>query len=149
MNIVGIDPGLTGAIAYVTDNHANVIDMPTIKGHHGARMVDCALISEIMTTQWEYDFCIIEKPQWRHGNSAKSAMTTFFNYGRLTACFESWGEIDASVWKKQLGLSQDKQESLDMARELFPHLASLLERVKDHGRAEALLIAHWFKRDLN
>ena len=47
-------------------------------------------------------------------------------------------------WKKDLGLTSDKVESLIMAREIWP--AAPLLRKKDNGRAEALLIALWFKR---
>jgi hypothetical protein len=40
-------------------------------------------------------------------------------------------------------LTADKQVSLDRARLLFPHAA--LDRKRDHGRAEAILPAHWWQ----
>jgi hypothetical protein len=43
-----------------------------------------------------------------------------------------------------MGLTADKKDSLVMARELWPD--SPLERVKDNGRAEALLLAEWLRK---
>lgn len=146
MNVVGIDPGLSGALAYLTDTTASVFDMPITAGLHNTKMVNSQLISDVIASDWPYDFVIIERPTFRHGNSAKSTINTFFNYGRLTACFESWGEVEPAAWKKQMGLSKDKMASLEMAIALFPSLTSMLARNKDHGRAEALLIAEWFRR---
>lgn len=49
-------------------------------------------------------------------------------------------------WKKALGLSSDKSESLSMARKLWKDAP--LSRQKDNGRAEALLLAEWGRRHL-
>ena len=54
--------------------------------------------------------------------------------------------ITAAVWKRAMGLSQDKAASLDKARLLFPDAS--LDRKKDHNRAEALLIAEYGRRHL-
>lgn len=49
--------------------------------------------------------------------------------------------VTPASWKKALGLSSEKSESLQKARAMFPHAP--LARQKDHNRAEALLIAHF------
>ena len=50
-------------------------------------------------------------------------------------------------WKKEFSLvHQDKQASIDMAKKLFPHIDFLFNRKKDHGRAEALLMAEYMRR---
>ena len=64
--------------------------------------------------------------------------------------------VAASTWKWALklarrGAPRDKNESRDLANRLFrnDHVADLLRRQKDHGRAEALLIAahgYWAER---
>lgn len=57
---------------------------------------------------------------------------------------EAVGRVPAVVWKRDLGLwGGGKAASLELARELFPQAAGQLERKRDHGRAEALLIAAW------
>lgn len=54
-------------------------------------------------------------------------------------------KVSAAAWKRQLGLTKaGKEGSLALARALFPAAATTyLRRKKDHGRAEALLIAAW------
>ena len=63
--------------------------------------------------------------------------------------------VAASTWKWALklarrGAARDKNDSRDLAKKLFAtrdnDVAALLRRQKDHGRAEALLLAvhgHW------
>lgn len=52
--------------------------------------------------------------------------------------------VRPQAWKKAMAVTADKETSLNLARQLFP-AASLL-RKKDHGRAEALLIAEYSRR---
>jgi len=63
--------------------------------------------------------------------------------------------VSPATWKRAAGLvsesrdesdSARKRRSLDRARLLFPNLR--LDRVKDHGRAEALLIADYGRLQL-
>ena len=48
------------------------------------------------------------------------------------------------LWKRTMGLDSQKAGSLDKARLLFP--TADIERKKDHGRAEALLLAEYGRR---
>jgi len=48
------------------------------------------------------------------------------------------------AWKKVMGVTADKEQSLVMARNLFPD--AMLKLKKHHGRAEALLIAEYARR---
>jgi hypothetical protein len=72
-----------------------------------------------------------------------------FATGLITGLFISekieYHRISASSWKRSLGLRKSgKEGSLALARQLFPQAAEkYLKRKKDHGRAEALLIAAW------
>jgi len=47
-------------------------------------------------------------------------------------------------WKKHFNLTADKNEALDLARKLFP--AAKLKLKKDINRAEALLIAEYWRQ---
>jgi hypothetical protein len=52
--------------------------------------------------------------------------------------------IQPQAWKRHFGLLKAKKEaSLKLARDLYPTRAHELTRVKDHNRAEALLIARY------
>jgi crossover junction endodeoxyribonuclease RuvC len=52
--------------------------------------------------------------------------------------------VTPQQWKKDMKLTSDKASSLAMARELWP--LAPLHRAKDNGRAEALLLAEWYRR---
>lgn len=47
-------------------------------------------------------------------------------------------------WKRDLGLTSNKSQSLEMARTMYG-TDPWLKRQKDHNRAEALLMAHWLR----
>lgn len=72
-----------------------------------------------------------------------------FSTGALSALLVSqkipYQRVNASAWKRQLGLYKlGKPGSMALAKQLFPMAAEkYLKRKKDHGRAEALLIAAW------
>jgi len=55
-----------------------------------------------------------------------------------------WMLVTPQKWKKEMGLTADKNESLEMARKLWPNAP--LTRKMDNGRAEALLMAEWLRR---
>ena len=55
-----------------------------------------------------------------------------------------WHFVSPRQWKSDMGLTSDKNESLAMARELWP--TAPLKRKMDNGRAEALLMAEWLRK---
>jgi hypothetical protein len=88
---------------------------------------------------------IVERQGGRPGQGISSTFTSATAFGSLLATLQIVGcsieLVTAAVWKVAAGLGRDKQASLDRARLLFP--AGELDRKKDHGRAEALLIAQF------
>ena len=72
-----------------------------------------------------------------------------FSTGLLTGLLLSkrieYHRVQPVNWKRDMGLyKQGKEGSLDLARYLFPQISKThLARKKDHGRAEALLLAAW------
>lgn len=55
--------------------------------------------------------------------------------------------VQPQAWKKHYGIKADKtgQQARDMVVRLYPHAAGQVKRVKDHNRAEAVLIAHYLR----
>jgi crossover junction endodeoxyribonuclease RuvC len=51
--------------------------------------------------------------------------------------------VSPAVWKKHFKLPADKEASRALALPLFPATAEHFARKKDHGRAEAALIARY------
>ncbi|KAI5409806.1 variant 4 [Lathyrus oleraceus] len=75
-----------------------------------------------------------------------------FGYGLWIGILVSSGftvvPVPSFTWKAKFELSGSKtakDDSRKLASTLFPSLSSLLSRKKDHGRAEALLIAAYGK----
>lgn len=156
MIVAGIDPGKTGALAVAyPDGVALVFDVPTVK----LKGKDKPAWSDWFTS-WRNalafnmpDMIVIEDIAARPGQG----VTSMFTFGRTLgfvhaiACTANVPIhfVTPSVWKGKLGLlNSDKGASREKARTLFPRAAHALERVKDDGRAEAMLLAHYGHRFL-
>ena len=61
--------------------------------------------------------------------------------GILATLGFAYTRVRPGVWKKALGLRSDKEQARLRAMQLYP--GADLRRKKDHGRAEALLLA-WY-----
>jgi hypothetical protein len=51
--------------------------------------------------------------------------------------------VRPAKWKKTMGLTDEKGMARAKAVQMFPNVGHLLSRVKDHNRAEALLLAEY------
>ena len=136
--IVGIDPGMTGAIATVEPT-VEVWDMPTT-AHDLAALLQTFSPS---TTR-----VYIEKAQSMPGQGVSSMFKYGVHYGHLTGMLAllriAYIEVSPQTWKRVMGLTAEKADSRAMAQKLFPEAA--LSRKRDHGRAEALLLAEFGRR---
>ncbi len=146
--VIGIDPGMTGAIAWISDvSGASVMDMPVVE-----KEVNPSVLAEYLRTAGDDSWLIvIEKQQAMSKQGVTSTFRTGFNYGMLKAVAMLTGcrveIIRANIWKKELGLiKKDKDAGRLKAIELFPKMSDLLARKKDHNRADALLIAEYGRR---
>ena len=142
---IGIDPGLTGAIAKVQGGNIEVWEMPTLELRN-KRFVNAPmladLISSIRTPECEV---ILERVSARPGQG----VTSMFSFG--TSCGIIQGIIAAlhlpltlvspQEWRKKKGVPKGKDGSRQRVLELRPDLASRFSRKKDHGRADAVLMA--------
>ena len=142
MYYIGIDPGKTGAIAVIDNDHTcAVTDMPTLGEHSLDALEICRILRIPSATR---AFCVIEKAQPMPKQGVVSVAHYMTGYGILLACLQITGvpftEVGASHWKRKMGLiGKAKDESRRMAMNLFP--AAELHLKKHHGRAEALLLA--------
>ncbi|XP_073040559.1 Holliday junction resolvase MOC1, chloroplastic-like [Primulina eburnea] len=156
--VVGVDPDLSGALAVLKhDNSPQVFDSPHLKVLIGKRVrkrLDAKSIIQLLQTidapigttayiEQSIPFPQDGKQGWWSGG---------FGYGLwigiLVASGFSVVPVPSFVWKNEFKLSGDrssKDDSRDLASTLFPSISSLLKRKKDHGRAEALLIAAYGK----
>lgn len=150
MKYLGIDPGFSGAWGMI-DHHGNYVacgDMP----HDGNTIKTSVMFAEISQARDgdDLEVCI----EAVHAMPKQGVSSTFkfgVSYGCMLALADRLSSpthlVTPQKWKKDLGLSRDKEDSLRMARLLFPNAP--LARKKDNGRAEALLLASYLLEQLS
>lgn len=145
MRMLSIDLGKTGAWAMFTDNALDcVADLAT----DNAGRLDPDPIFELAV---EADQIVVEK---LHAMPLGSAAN--FSQGRMTGAIHAIAalvhcpllEVRPQAWKKGLGFTasgsrEQKLEAREMAGRLYPEFISEFSRVKDHDRADAVLIGHY------
>jgi crossover junction endodeoxyribonuclease RuvC len=144
---IGIDPGITGAIG-VLDEHGNyldVYDMPVIaKGKSGKQQIDAAGLYKLIK-QHGVIHAFVEQV----GAMPGQGVSSMFSLGDSVGCIRAvlcalmipTQFIPPQSWKRGFKLTADKEQARSRAVELFPQAP--LNRKKDAGRAEALLIARF------
>ena len=150
MKILGIDPGIHGALALIdivdgaTPRLVDVIDVPVI-GTGAKERVNTMLIRDWLAQQTP-DHALIE----RAGSMPKQGVASTFKYARAVGSLETvvacldipYSIIEPSAWKKFHHLiGADKEASRQRVLQLFPGSHTWFSRKMDHQRAEAVLIA--------
>lgn len=146
---IGIDPGKKGAVAWYvngTQRYYDAVKMPpTAKQLHellkplvaiGAAGGGCR--------------CTIEQVQVMGKKfGAKQALSYGQGYGEIIGVLTCLGvsieEVRASVWKKKLHVTADKNTSILLCERLYPELDLMPGKctTPQDGLAEAMLIAHY------
>lgn len=154
MLILGIDPGLDGALAFYnpTSGALDVYDMPTLQKtkrvvneYELARLVDC-LAKDVRAA-------VLEQVGARPGEGAVGAFSFGRGYGVLrgilSAHFIRIHDVSPQAWKRAHKLTGlPKAASCARATELFPRHSDLFNRAKDNGRADAACLAHYGAHNL-
>ena len=148
MMYLGIDPGYTGAWGLIDHNgkYQSCGDMIHNEKHILSRLVYTEISQAVDRQDLEV---IIEAVHSMPGQGVSSSFKFGMAYGAAIAIVErfncTWHLVTPQRWKKTLQLDSDKSKSLDLARELWP--TAPLTRKKDNGRAEALLLAEYLRRE--
>lgn len=141
--ILGVDPGLSGGVAFYFPTHPHLIsveDMPTAAG-----AVDAAMLADRIR-QFGPTLAIIEQVGARPGQGVSSTFRFGSSYGAVLGVVAALG-IPAHLvapgrWKRHFRLSSDKEEARALAIRLWPS-SRHFSRKKDDGRAEAALVARY------
>lgn len=148
--ILGVDPGHTGAIALLDTvfMSVRVFDMPTGKaGANGRTVLMDGLLARHVEALGEVDMAVIEDVHSMPTDGSASAFKFGTAFGVIRGIVAAKNIpvtfIAPNKWKTMLGLAgKEKDASRGKAIELFPRDANLFARKKDHGRADAVLIAY-------
>ncbi len=173
MIVVGIDPGLTGALAFIdtSTGAVHIEDMPTkareVGGEVQKRVDGLALASivrqRIPAGRAALSICENVRSFGRSGVQRPATTDSLQRtLGSIEAVFDvlrfPCALVEPRAWQRFVGLAGKKSSdprargelpaAVTTARTLYPAAAHDLQRVKDHNRAEALLIAHFGARTL-
>lgn len=153
MIFLGIDPGLTGALARydAATETLDVADMPTFRlgkksvldAHSLARIVDDWTAGAPVIVYLEF---VSSSPQMGVTSAFKFGEGYGVIQGVLAANFLRVEKVTPAAWKRFMKVTADKDSARAAACRLFPRHSALFARVKDHGRAEAALLARYGSR---
>jgi crossover junction endodeoxyribonuclease RuvC len=149
MIILGIDPGLSGALAFL-DTKTGMIaveDMPTVtvmRNRKEKREVSAQLVAAIVVKR-HVEAAFLEKVNAMAGQGVSSV----FSFGRSAGIIEGvlaafdipTTLVTPQAWQKAMAVRDGKDGSRERAMQLFPASAELFQRKKDDGRSDAALIA--------
>ena len=154
MIIIGIDPGVSGAICILTDGKiTEIYEMPTmIDGKKNKKQVNGAEVTNIINKELVNDKdinVVIEHVSAMPGQG----VTSMFNFGQSFGVLKG---ICAALklpvhfirpvkWKKHFNLiNTEKDASRTKVIEVFPYISSKISKKKDANKADAILIARFF-----
>jgi hypothetical protein len=148
---IGIDPGLSGALAVLAPDgtlqalwDTPVLTLKVVRGTKHQYDVP-GMVALLQPYAGAGLHVVIEESQAMPGQGVRSMFTCGYGYGLwlgiLGALRIPYTPIRPMVWKKAFSLGKDKEQARLRAMQLFPGADLRLKR--HHGRAEALLLASW------
>lgn len=149
MKFIGIDPGITGAVAIIDSEKIELIDSPFVQ-IKTRRKPDVVGYYQILKDLTSNSILTIEEVHPMPGQGAIAGFNFGMAYGVWVGIFAAlqihYEFVSPQKWKRQMGVRGEKDESRTVALQLFPHLANQLNLKKHHNRADALLMAEYSKR---
>jgi crossover junction endodeoxyribonuclease RuvC len=149
--ILGIDPGLSGALALynTSDQTVEVFDMPVLELVRNGKKkgeVSAQALANLLAGRG-IKAAFLERVNAMPGQG----VTSVFSFGRSTGIVEGilaaydipTTLVTPQAWQKAVGQRAGKDGSRERAMQLFPAQADLFQRKKDDGRSDAALIAHY------
>tara|TARA_Y100001958_G_C21167095_1_gene499672 strand:+ start:374 stop:865 length:492 start_codon:yes stop_codon:yes gene_type:complete len=154
MKIVGIDPGLSGAIAILENNKVlRLFDMPVMaEGKKNKRQLNSAQLVNIIKESVNFKdeiAVVVEQVNAMPGQG----VTSMFNFGQTFGAIKGvCAALDLPIffvrpskWKKYFELiNSSKDSSRTKAIEMYPSLSNQLAKKKDVNKSDAILIARFY-----
>ncbi len=154
MLIIGIDPGISGAICFFKDGEVKeIIDMPVMaEGKKNKRQLNSAQLVNIIkenTQGSEEKAVVVEQVNAMPGQG----VTSMFNFGQTFGAIKGICAalnlpiffVRPTKWKKHFELiNSSKDSSRTKAIEMYPSLSNQLSKKKDVNKSDAILIARYY-----
>tara|TARA_Y100001954_G_C15627574_1_gene511008 strand:- start:262 stop:756 length:495 start_codon:yes stop_codon:yes gene_type:complete len=154
MRIIGIDPGIQGALA-ILDNEKviDIVDLPVMsEGKKNKKQLNGAYLSDYLKKHIlniENTVVVVEQVNAMPGQG----VTSMFNFGQTFGVIKGICAalkipiyfVRPSKWKKHFDLIRSsKDASRTKVIEMYPSLSNLLSKKKDVNKSDAILIAKFF-----
>ena len=154
MKILGIDPGLSGAIAILEKKKVlNLFDMPVMaEGKKNKKQINSAQLVNIIKKNINKSddiAVVVEQVNAMPGQG----VTSMFNFGQTFGAIKGVCAalnlpiffIRPSKWKKHFELiNSSKDSSRTKVIEMYPSLSNQLSKKKDVNKSDAILIARYY-----
>ena len=154
MKVIGIDPGLSGAIAILENNKVlSIFDMPIMaEGKKNKRQLNSAQLVNIIkenTSKSEEIAVVVEQVNAMPGQG----VTSMFNFGQTFGAIKGvCAALDLPIffvrpskWKKHFELiNSSKDASRTKVIEMYPTLSAQLTKKRDVNKSDAVLIAKFY-----
>ena len=155
MKIIGIDPGLSGAIAVLHNKKViNMYEMPVMaEGKKNKRQLNSSQLVNILTDNInngeEEAIVVVEQVNAMPGQG----VTSMFNFGQTFGAIKGVCAalklpiffVRPSKWKKHFELiNSSKDASRTKVIEMYPTLSSQLAKKRDVNKSDAILIAKFY-----
>ena len=154
MRIIGIDPGIQGALA-ILDNEKviDIVDLPVMsEGKKNKKQLNGAYLSDYLKKHIlniENTVVVVEQVNAMPGQG----VTSMFNFGQTFGVIKGICAalkipiyfVRPSKWKKHFDLIRSsKDASRTKVIEMYPSLSNLLSKKKDVNKSDAILIARFY-----
>ena len=154
MKIIGIDPGLSGAIAILENSKVlNIFDIPVMsEGKKNKRQLNSSLLVNLLRENInnnEEVAVVVEQVNAMPGQG----VTSMFNFGQTFGAIKGVCAalnlpiffVRPSKWKKHFELiNSSKDASRTKVIEMYPSLSNQLSKKKDVNKSDAILIARFY-----
>ena len=154
MKIIGIDPGLSGAIAILENKKVlKIFDIPVMsEGKKNKRQLNSAQLVNIVRENInnnEEIAVVVEQVNAMPGQG----VTSMFNFGQTFGAIKGVCAalrlpiyfVRPSKWKKHFELiNSSKDASRTKVIEMYPSLSNQLSKKKDVNKSDAILIARFY-----
>ena len=142
MTAIGIDPGLSGALAVLSGTAQTVVPFS-----------EADYCAELLAVRGVEPIAVVERVHSMPKQGVASSFRFGDNYGWirgvLAALAIPYELVLPQKWKREFGVTADKNTAIDVAHRLFPSVSLRRTdkcRTDDDGMAEALLMAEYCRR---
>lgn len=145
--ILGIDPGVSGGLAFLMGPRVMTVAMPVHKAKIGQEYDEIGLARLLDAHARDIEFAILERQWARPTDGGPQAFKVGVGFGTLRMLLASnfipYALVTPAVWKRFMGLGSDKVDARALASRKFPQDAEQWRLKKHDGLAEAALLADY------